>query len=83
MASQYVVTAAHCTYEGGKMEPRDILVSVGDHDFRYTGETVLEKFIQVESIFRHPDFTAITEGNDIAILKLKTSLPLGRRGLRD
>ena len=63
------------------MEPRDILVSVGDHDFRYTGETVLEKFIQVESIFRHPDFTAITEGNDIAILKLKTSLPLGNQGI--
>ena len=96
MASQYVITAAHCTYEKyqnsnkikRKMEPRDILVSVGDHNIRYIGETVLEKSIQVESIFRHPDFkqrlgasSALTEGNDIAILKLKTNLPLGNQGI--
>ena len=96
VASQYVITAAHCTYEDSeysnriqkKFEPRDILVSVGDHNVRLSGDTVLEKFMQVESIFRHPDFkqklgdfSAITKGNDIAILKLMTKLPLGNQGM--
>jgi secreted trypsin-like serine protease len=69
IAWKWVLTAAHCTFEGGQsqpteMAPEGIHVLVGSHDFK-GGEA-----IAVARILRHPKYNAATQDSDLALLEL-------------
>lgn len=65
----WVLTAAHCTYSGGKaMVVSDIDVLAGQHELRGTnGER-----IAVEQIIRHPNYNRKNGDFDLALIKLAT-----------
>ena len=64
VASKYVITACHCTYEKDKITklnkrkylPADLKVSIGDHKQDDWNETGKEKRLKVKSIKRHPEY---------------------------
>ena len=65
VASKYVITACHCTYEYDKVTqtsikrkylPADLLVSIGDYKQDTFNETPREKQIKVKSIKRHHEY---------------------------
>lgn len=63
IAPQWVLTAAHCTYNPG---PTD--VRIGVHDLRDTQSGISTK---VDIMIRHPGYKPPAMYNDIALLKLK------------
>lgn len=72
IAPQWVLTAAHCTYDlnGQPRTPEQIEVVLGRHDLTSTaGERV-----QVAQIIRHAGFGHQTYDNDIALLQLATAV---------
>jgi secreted trypsin-like serine protease len=71
---QKVVTAAHCTIERtalGQRERKSITVVADRHDLYATGG----RQVRVREINRHPDFTKVDHGDDIATLTLAEPLP--------
>ena len=65
MASKYVITACHCTYEYDKVTqtsiirkylPADLLVIIGDYRKDKLNETGREKRIKVKNIKRHHEY---------------------------
>lgn len=79
-----VVTAAHCTLDRRRDSPRaaeDLRVVVGRTDLRSQAGTVA----RVSGVWRHPNFTTITGGADVAMLTLSNPvsqqpLPMVRQG---
>ena len=92
MASKYVITACHCTYEKDKITkqnkrkylPADLKVSIGDHKQDTWNESGREKRLIVKSIKRHPKYEknqiipgpTLNNGYDIAILELWVDVDL-------
>ena len=86
MASKFVITACHCTYEyytgtkriSRKYLPADLRLTVGDHKRDTLNETGREKRLTVKNIKRHPKYEknqiipgpTLNNGYDIAILEL-------------
>ena len=71
IASQWVLTAAHCTLNEAEQafQPADLHVLVGQRMLRSTEGTRLA----VDKIVRHPAFDTTTYQNDIALLHLATA----------
>ena len=71
IASQWVLTAAHCTLNEAEQafQPADLHVLVGQRMLRSAEGTRLA----VDKIVRHPAFDATTYRNDIALLHLATA----------
>ena len=92
VASKYVITACHCTYEKDKITkqnkrkylPADLKVSIGDHKQDTWNESGREKRLIVKSIKRHPKYEknqiipgpTLNNGYDIAILELWVDVDL-------
>lgn len=73
--SQYVLTAAHCTYTQDspnsnlrELLPSEVFVIVGD--YRLTDAE--GQRINVKRIIRHPGYGGSTEDNDLALFELET-----------
>ncbi|ACU39675.1 serine protease [Actinosynnema mirum] len=71
IAPDRVVTAAHCTQERGLLGPRDraprqLTVVLDRHDLR----TRSGVRVGVSGIWRHPAFTDVGRGDDLAVLQL-------------
>jgi len=66
---EWVLTAAHCTYEFGRqMTADEIDILAGQHELRASnGER-----IAVELIIRHPAYDDATGDSDLALIKLAT-----------
>jgi len=73
-SANYIVTAAHCLT---RYSASDLRVVAGDHDL--TSLSGDEQSALVEQMYLHPDYDASTSDNDIAVLKLKTSLNLNSK----
>ncbi|RXJ71797.1 formyltetrahydrofolate deformylase [Veronia nyctiphanis] len=65
IASQYVLTAAHCV-ETATPESIDVIVNI--HDLRNEGSEGQRS--AVAAIYPHEEYNAYTSSNDVAILKL-------------
>jgi len=72
IAPQWVLTAAHCTYDlnGQPRTPDQIDVVLGRHDLTSTAGVRLP----VQQILRHPGFGQQSYDNDIALLQLTSSI---------
>uniref|UniRef100_A0A671UET6 Peptidase S1 domain-containing protein n=1 Tax=Sparus aurata TaxID=8175 RepID=A0A671UET6_SPAAU len=70
ISDNFVLTAAHC--DGDNDDDVPVRVVFGTHDLRKTG-TVRH----VEQRCKHPDYQNDTLENDIMLLKLSQSVPLG------
>ena len=86
MASKFVITACHCTYEyytgtkriSRKYLPADLRLTIGDQKRDTLNETGREKRLTVKKIKRHPKYEkhqiipgpTLNNGYDIAILEL-------------
>jgi len=80
IASQWVVTAAHCFYNTqGELvitDPSAITVALGEHDSAVTTETNIRIVKDVTQIIRHASYVFSTNINDIALLKLSSTVDL-------
>ena len=92
VASKYVITASHCTYEYnkygsaviGKFLPTDLQLSIGDYYQNTFDETGREKTLKIKRIKRHPKYEknqiipgpTLNNGYDIAILELWVDVDL-------
>ena len=83
MASQYVITAAHCMFENETnpipIPKTDIKVIIGEHDLLKTNETFREKTVAVSEIINHPDYVPKEKfkiHHDITVLKLAKEVDL-------
>ncbi|XP_032572975.1 chymotrypsin-like protease CTRL-1 [Drosophila sechellia] len=64
IAYRFVLTAAHCS------KPNvSLIVRLGEYDLTTTRDGKTEDF-RAMNIYRHPYYNAVTEVNDIALLKL-------------
>ncbi|CAG2176626.1 unnamed protein product [Oppiella nova] len=79
ISNQYVLTAAHCFWEDGKLTEKagNIAVTVGAHDLRATEPEARDN--EVEAIGIPNDYTSSLHGLDIAVLKLKTRVKFSGR----
>ncbi|XP_043188696.1 trypsin II-P29-like [Amphibalanus amphitrite] len=69
--SRYVLTAAHCV---ASAEPHRIEVLLGDH---WIGQPDAgELRFSVERITVHPNYTSFTGGDDFALLRLASAVPI-------
>lgn len=73
IASQWVLTAAHCLFEsnGDTTLASDIILTIGEYDLNSSPETLS---VDAEEIFIHPDYNADDSINDIALIKLATTV---------
>ena len=54
-----------------------IRVVLGEHDINQSGEETIPRIVVgVSQIIRHPDYSAITSANDIALIKISTRADL-------
>ncbi|XP_062710765.1 transmembrane protease serine 9-like [Aedes albopictus] len=73
MTEQFVITAAHCTFDGeNKLLADHVLIKVGINNLDSPERHVQQHDVDV--IIRHEDFNNITSENDIAILKLYSEI---------
>ncbi|XP_050547810.1 putative serine protease 46, partial [Daktulosphaira vitifoliae] len=72
--SDYILTAAHCVR---KLKKSRIRVILGDHDQSTTsdGETITR---MVASIVRHRNFDVNSYNHDVALLRLRKSVPFSK-----
>jgi len=66
ISSQWLVTAAHCVVDSFLL---DVAV-LGEHDVTIDDESLITIDVDVTEMIRHPDYSAITYNNDIALLRL-------------
>ncbi|XP_051173404.1 venom serine protease Bi-VSP-like [Leptopilina boulardi] len=71
VSSKHVLTAGHCVYN----RPDLILVRLGDLDLFSNTDNVQPLDVLIEKYILHPEYSATTYTNDIAILKLKDNIP--------
>ena len=86
VASQYVITAAHCLLgkddESNKIyntTVTDFKVRLGEHDLNTTGETIIKELtISVSNIFHHQTYNpnSLEPIGDISVLKLVKEVDL-------
>merc|ERR1712142_529676 len=81
VASEWIVTAAHCLYEDPEMtvetEVEDVSIVLGEHDNSMEGEEILpRKVVKISKYIKHPDYEKITSNADIALLKLAEKVDL-------
>lgn len=78
IAADWVVTAAHCVYNGDKLfAPSSVSVKLGEYD-----RTVSENGEQLHSIaeiIAHEEYDAQTNNNDIALLRLSSPAVMNDR----
>ena len=73
---RYIMSAAHCFIN--EIEPEQILVLVGDHDFTTSFETTYSQFYGVETIIMHEAYDTLTQDNDIALLRTTRDIQFKR-----
>jgi secreted trypsin-like serine protease len=71
IASQWVVTAAHCVGGTGGTDQVDIVTGTGT--YKHGGER-----IKVAAVFVNPNYNSGTQQNDIALIKLARPTTLGK-----
>ena len=81
VASEWIVTAAHCLYEDQKLtvetKVEDISIVFGEHDNSMEGEEILpRKVLKVSKYIKHPKWDTTTSHADIALLKLSEKVDL-------
>ena len=78
IASQWVLTAGHCMFKGTQPHTADDLqVILGEHDIASSSESQIpRKVVDVSKIITHPSFSADTNTNDIALLKLSEEVDI-------
>ena len=73
IAPRWILTAAHCFVKStGSAPASQVTVRVGITNLNSTSDGTP---IAVEQIFNHENYNTTTNDNDIALLKLKTSVP--------
>lgn len=70
VSSNHVLTAGHCVYN----RPDLILVRLGDLDLFSNADNVQPIDVIIERKILHPQYSATTYTNDIAVLKLRNSI---------
>merc|ERR1712198_80765 len=81
VASEWIVTAAHCLYEDSELtvetKVEDVSIVLGEHDNSMEGEEILpRKVLKISKYIKHPDYEKITSNADIALLKLAEKVDL-------
>ena len=81
IASQWVLTAAHCMYINGDFSrpwsANQLRVVLGEHDLTISTESKIPKIeVKVEEIIKHSEYDEDTSDNDVALLKLTTEVDL-------
>ena len=81
IASQWVLTAAHCMFKdpAGKqpLTAVNLTVVLGEHDLASSSESIIpRKAADVSKIITHPGFSAESHINDIALLKLSEDVDI-------
>jgi len=81
VASEWIVTAAHCLYEDPELtvetKAEDISIVLGEHDNSIEGEEILpRKVVKVSKYIKHPDYDTGSFNADIALLKLAVKVDL-------
>merc|ERR1712142_1463618 len=81
VASEWIVTAAHCLYEDSELtvetKVEDVSIVLGEHDNSMEGEEILpRKVVKISKYIKHPDYEKITSNADIALLKLAEKVDL-------
>jgi len=72
IAQQWVLTAAHCLYNSENLKlTSQLTATVGEYDLN---STPITPAISIEQIYVHPDYNSSTIVNDIALLKLASSV---------
>merc|ERR1711872_830407 len=71
VASEWIVTAAHCLYEDSELtvetKVEDVSIVLGEHDNFLEGEEILpRKVLKISKYIKHPDYEKITSNADIA-----------------
>ncbi|XP_076325694.1 phenoloxidase-activating factor 2-like isoform X2 [Tachypleus tridentatus] len=69
--SRHVLTVAHCVTNFTKENQFPLRIRLGEWDTQHKDEHYLHQDYDVEKIFIHPSFDAISLWNDIAVLRLK------------
>jgi len=81
VASEWIVTAAHCLYEDSELtvetKVEDVSIVLGEHDNFLEGEEILpRKVLKISKYIKHPDYDKLTSNADIALLKLAEKVDL-------
>merc|ERR1719244_1292375 len=81
VASEWIVTAAHCLYEDQELivetKVEDVSIVLGEHDNFLEGEEILpRKVVKISKYIKHPDYDKLTSNADIALLKLAEKVDL-------
>jgi len=72
IAEQWVLTAAHCLFNSGNLKSASqITATVGEYDLNSTPVTPA---VSIKQLYVHPDYNSATSVNDIALLKLASSV---------
>merc|ERR1719244_689357 len=81
VASEWIVTAAHCLYEDQELivetKFEDVSIVLGEHDNFLEGEEILpRKVVKISKYIKHPEYDKLTSNADIALLKLAEKVDL-------
>jgi len=74
--NKYLLTAAHCFGDG--TSPYGLYASIADHDLSTMTETE-SVTVKIKQVILHPGYVKATHQNDIAVLKLATTLQFSKR----
>lgn len=79
IGAEWVITAAHCVYDGNGnlFNPTSVSVRLGEHDLSVTEGS--EQARGVIEIIAHDDYDSWTNDNDIALLRLASPVVLNER----
>jgi len=72
---QWVLTAAHCIYNG--LTTAELEIRLGEHDRSSSGESSITKTYSASLMIKHPSYSSATSTNDIALVKLATKADIG------
>jgi len=64
----WVLTGAQCFFHDDKVEPKDVVVRMGEHD-RFKEEGT-EQNIRAKKVFIHPNATTVRVEDDLALVRL-------------